>query len=1667
MNTLKDTIRYVIFLSLAVTLLAAHTAFSQVEESTNLNLQWVQIPTVPEGGTFWSWQLQSNFPPSPVDPWPELPLFQLQIADSTNYFGQFLYDDRTIIYSGFRAIGSFKTNRESGRFTQKSDKEVPAPGGSGGGGPADTWDGVTNHPNYTVNSATAYNLYTNFWLAISNDSTNAYVTAESTLSNLTYEIFTNDDLTQTNGWGLWVTLLATNNVTPAPPLALGTNQLFFEGLLAGSTTTNGLADWWCMQYFGTLNVNPYADPDGDGLCNWDEFMLGTNPTNANSISSSHNDAQALFLAYTNDSMCHYQLAVSNGPDTNTLIVTMWPTVIGTNYQIYSKDYSVSNSAWRVEVSFVGTNTVTSVEVSINGRDLGLIGGYAEDDDGDGLPTAYEVLATLTDPLLPDTGQTGIIDGFKDPDGDGYVNIVEYQNGTDPHVFDVPPAPTGVSVTINNDGSTTIKWAAAPGSPTGYVVERTTSSGTTDFSLSSSQLSYLDTSLLTGQNASYRVQAVYSTLSSIFSPWYDNLYRPNLNIDPIIVNGFSNRLVLVVPNLPVGVTNLVISRTNLDNQYFDPYNDATFGSAYYPLAEYRWGITGQEMPPGLTNGNFSIAVSSLTNSCITLTDSQVPLYGAYSLYVQPFGSNNTYGQQVEAWGPTVGTSGYNADHIRFGYTGVVPFLDGTPQLYENLSFTLRASFTQPLGWLAGDGFDSTLESFNMSSNYVYASYYDIYDGIDQLIPFEDNYGYHNCSFFPDLAHGSSYPNTGLDVFDSGVSSFVLPTNCIYEFDAYGFAASGSQTAPSPQLADTNTQWIYDCGLPFGYVSCDEALPPEEGMYCGGASTVCMSNPVVAYYGLPYVSVQMVVTDFPSIQFELLNPGSCVPETAFNPAAYIDLQAPIFHTIGYYFAKYGAFTNGCYDPTLRDPIPGDGTQSFFPSRPFNPTNQSPLIVMPLGGQQIIAGYAKEIISNGFSTVSAFLGQYFTNAFFCINGSVTTNSGGILSEYGNFYATTAGQVALLTEPDTNQGNLQGQCTVNVIALQTDVNRDGVLDPTVTGGDFTTPNHPFRFWVNDDDDTGDDDGNGIPGQVGIEADGTKYIVSGSQVIYPVHGTRDLVDYFPVYLNMASVAQMWLTNSQYTNLEFRLSQADGALRFVYTSLTPTNFIDYLHNTNVAESLAGAYTTTITSSGVDLTNSFLEQIATNNQGVVIVEAWDPTTQPLVLDILQNGNVIAKTSLYLSITGVEQMFRHKNLTAVVPPYVQDGMPDRLQDSDVPNEPDANDKNFIFLHGYNVTGDSARGNFADVFKRLYWSGSHARFYGLSWRSDTSLTSILGFSLTPNFHTNVVNAFSTASNVANFLGTLSGTNIVAAHSLGNMVVLSALNDWNAAVSQYYMIDAAVAIEDLQDDAPETSDMIVSAWLPFTNRLYAHEWHNLFTSGDGRNALTWAGRLSNLRSADVYNFYSSGEEVLRDYSSDPPAQVLTAIPSQIGATLHGAQGAYVWVWQEKGKGISANNDEIGSNHGGWGFNDQGYLTNPYAYYNMLPSTPPLSASAAAALSDSQLQTNSFFDFQTPPFYLNPFTNDLALLGPSGSAYAQANLNRILADAIPALTLPIGANPIPGSGIVVSNINMQEFFENGWPSDRLESSETNNWHHSDYRQVAYTFTYPLYTNFVYVGGLK
>lgn len=79
------------------------------------------------------------------------------------------------------------------------------------------------------------------------------------------------------------------------------------------TDGNGLDDSWEMRYFGHLGVNPNADADGDGMSNLQEYLAGTDPTDATS---------SLKIA-----------AIAAGTQTSI----QWAAIAGRNYRLQFKN----------------------------------------------------------------------------------------------------------------------------------------------------------------------------------------------------------------------------------------------------------------------------------------------------------------------------------------------------------------------------------------------------------------------------------------------------------------------------------------------------------------------------------------------------------------------------------------------------------------------------------------------------------------------------------------------------------------------------------------------------------------------------------------------------------------------------------------------------------------------------------------------------------------------------------------------------------------------------------------------------------------------------------------------------------------------------------------------------------------------------------------------------------------------------------------------------------------------------------------------------------------------------------------------------------------------------------------------------------------------------------
>jgi len=579
---------------------------------------------------------------------------------------------------------------------------------------------------------------------------------------------------------------------------------------------------------------------------------------------------------------------------------------------------------------------------------------------------------------------------------------------------------------------------------------------------------------------------------------------------------------------------------------------------------------------------------------------------------------------------------------------------------------------------------------------------------------------------------------------------------------------------------------------------------------------------------------------------------------------------------------------------------------------------------------------------------------------------------------------------------------------------------------------NGPFRFWINDDADSGDiSSGNSdLPGQSSGSAN-----YADNQV----NGRSDLLDFFPVWFDLW-YAFFYFPPSD--GFQYKLRQDDAALKAVYTDLTKDHAGDYLTTDadtygnlfNQYAHQAGVFE--IPASGVGLSDEFLNKIMEDeDKGVLLMEATKPTTKPLVLEIWKDSQKVFEKWMPLNISSVTNMYRWVNLRGIKPGGMVPCPPQPA------NFPDAvsNGKQFVFVHGYSVTEQDAKAWNAEMFKRLYQSGSRAMFTAVAWRGDDSkIPSWLPLvgGATPNYYLNVTHAFKTAESLKKSVVLLPGDKYIAGHSLGNMVVSSAIVDHGMSVNAYFMLDAAVPMEAYDSTVWERNNMRHPNWQGYTNTLWASDWHQLFDTGDGRRGIAWRGRFGNI--ANAYNFYSSTEDVLENGNG----QVVISS---------------IWATQEMLKGRWLIALFFGPHsQGGWGF------TLNTDYHNS-PNDPPTESNIwlpeqANGISPEQLKTEPFFkDFRST-----------GLCGANGSALAQdwSVRAQTLAEAIPALSFASGRNEL--SAFTQSrNFNMHNM-KNGWPQERLNDQEKeDHWLHSDIRYIAYPFTYKLFDKIVEKGALK
>ena len=590
----------------------------------------------------------------------------------------------------------------------------------------------------------------------------------------------------------------------------------------------------------------------------------------------------------------------------------------------------------------------------------------------------------------------------------------------------------------------------------------------------------------------------------------------------------------------------------------------------------------------------------------------------------------------------------------------------------------------------------------------------------------------------------------------------------------------------------------------------------------------------------------------------------------------------------------------------------------------------------------------------------------------------------------------------------------------LLPDYDQDGVIGDTDVAEYIGC--RTFRFWTNEDTAKGD--------YLGQNSDTTPNAID-----LEVNGRFDLVNLFPLKLDLKPFIDAWGSEAS-----FVLWGVGNALRFCGTDMSTNNVWEYQANdvyTTTGDNIAGGELTPIGGEGAEIAP--IDYLGNGNApGVLVFEAAGTVTaynSPMLLVIVDNVSVYG-FRLPMSITPVREMYgwingRHlsgapeSRTTVLNKTWGEEGV-----------------KSLVFLHGANVPEADAEKWGDALFKRLYLSGAHVNFYNVDWRSDIGSNA--------NYHENASNAFVVASQlVTEITNSIPGEKVVMAHSLGNMVVSSMIQDYGLEVSKYIMCDSAVPSEayyPANDVSIRVPQLVHPDWEEYPTNSWASNWHKLFVDDlyDDRRKLGWPGRFIDVAQYAV-NFYSTGDEVL-ELSDDNDIYVWTGVTS--------GYVQYSWHHQELWKGRAAANVLGGTTWSGWNIEE-----------NLLGDNK-ISVSAAQQMQAEDFKTNTVF--YCYPSSMN--STNISLLVRAAH----------LAQGIPALARPTGGRDL------YSVLDWQDYFDmnlpeerqvdddgltitqgiprpNGWPT-RVRWNDR--WKHSDMKDVSFFYNFKFYEKLVEKGEL-
>ena len=619
-------------------------------------------------------------------------------------------------------------------------------------------------------------------------------------------------------------------------------------------------------------------------------------------------------------------------------------------------------------------------------------------------------------------------------------------------------------------------------------------------------------------------------------------------------------------------------------------------------------------------------------------------------------------------------------------------------------------------------------------------------------------------------------------------------------------------------------------------------------------------------------------------------------------------------------------------------------------------------------------------------------------------------------------------------------------------DYNRDGSISNTEVERSKQSDS-TFAFWVNDDNDSGDTNSseNDLPGSGGNGADSF------------VNGRGDLLDFTPLLLDVSAIFPTATPAKirNYVNERITWKLQSSAVNALFTKLTPSTAGSFhqtpanTFGTSLNQSQHEADVVGLTSAYA-LPTAFASEMKKNSgKGIIAVEGRT-VGQSIRLSAYyeDDSKLLVENEFDIRVRNVADFYGFSDIRSAA--SNSNYTPSTPTIACPMSEDDVMDKDVFFLHGFNVDMNGARAWTSEMYKRLWQSGSNARFWGVTWYGDFNYVSSTFNGL--HYQRDVEYALKSGAAFKSLVESVQSTSdkrIVIAHSLGNMVACEALRQ-GLSTSKYFMFNAAVASESLDGTAQNngsatTAKYVPTDWQSYPSLSWAANWYKWFNadSSDMRGKMGWPNYFSTVLSSGggVYNYYSTGDPIFFESSTVPGVTTglfhwptLSWTWPFIDFNITAEEGS--WQKQETHKGVEP---IAGTLSGGWGF---------YCWYETVAgetiSRNYSSTEAVGMIADGSITNHPVFSCSGTALNNRDATWD--------------DVRVSLAKYVPAISSPVGGVSTFDNADRFFNLNSSSY-RDGW--GRSHNVYGQNWLHSDMKDMAYFFVYPLYDELTQKGAMK